>query len=281
MPDQSRRKFRRFRFKVHEIIFESDTPAGKLFDIILLAVIAISVVVVMLESIDSIRLRWGFELRVLEWVFTVFFTLEYILRLYSVYKSWKYASSFYGVIDFLALLPTYLGIFITGGQSLIVIRSLRLLRIFRILKLGSFMTQGAIILDSINQSKKKIAVFLYFIVLLVLIIGSVMYVVEGEDNPAFDSIPTSIYWAIVTLTTVGYGDIIPITNIGKFLSAVVMILGYAVIAVPTGIVSASLIRADAKVTGQCCPTCSKEGHEPDAVYCKYCGEILNPDPEDF
>jgi voltage-gated potassium channel len=262
------------RSLIHEVIFESDTPAGKFFDVALFVLIILSVLTVLIESVDYYHDNHLGFLRTVEWIFTFFFTVEYLLRLYCVRKPMKYALSFYGIIDFLAILPSYLAFFLIGGHSLMVIRALRLLRVFRIFKLGSFMAQGNIILESINQSKNKIAVFLYFILIIVTIIGSLMYFLEGEINEDFDSIPTSIYWAIVTLTTVGYGDITPMTNIGKFMSALVMILGYAVIAVPTGIVSASLINPHSKVNGKACPHCSKEGHDNDASYCKYCGGNL-------
>ena len=274
MKNKENTEFSVSRTKIYEVIFESDTPAGKFFDIALFVFIILSVITVLIESVDFYHDNYYQFLRSIEWIFTIFFTIEYVLRLYCVTKPWKYATSFYGIIDFLAILPSYLAIFIAGGQSLMVIRALRLLRVFRIFKLGSFMAQGNVILESINQSKSKIAVFLYFIVIMVTIIGSVLYFLEGDVNEAFDSIPTSIYWAIVTLTTVGYGDITPVTNIGKFMSALVMILGYAVIAVPTGIVSASLINHNRKVNGQACPHCSKEGHDNDASYCKYCGGEL-------
>jgi len=267
-PHQSLRK------QIYEIIFESDTPSGKFFDVALFVFILISIVVVLFESIEAYRTQHQDIFRTIEWILTYIFLIEYVLRLYSVNKPWHYALSFYGIIDLLALLPSFLGLFIVAGQSLIVIRALRLLRVFRIFKLGSFMAQGNVIMVSINQSKGKITVFLYFIVILVLIIGSMMYVIEGGRNEAFDSIPTSIYWAIVTLTTVGYGDITPSTNIGKFMSAVVMIMGYAVIAVPTGIVSASMINQSRKINGQACPHCSREGHDNDASFCKHCGGNL-------
>lgn len=265
---------RSIRDQIYEIIFESDTPAGKNFDVALFVFIIISIIVVLFESVESYRINHQNTFRMIEWGLTFIFLIEYLLRLYAVRRPLNYALSFYGVIDLLAILPSFLAFFISAGQSLIVIRALRLLRVFRIFKLGSFMAQGNVIMESINQSKGKIAVFLYFIVILVLIIGSFMYVLEGDRNEAFDSIPTSIYWAIVTLTTVGYGDITPVTNIGKFMSAVVMILGYAVIAVPTGIVSASMINQSRKVNGQACPHCSKEGHDNDARFCKFCGGEL-------
>ncbi|MBK8505016.1 MAG: ion transporter [Saprospiraceae bacterium] len=269
LPTKSRKS------KIYEIIFESDTSAGKFFDVALLCFIVVSIIVVLLESIQTYRDTYHLTFRIIEWIVTFFFLIEYLLRLYSIKQPLKYALSFYGIIDLLAILPTFLAFVISGGQSLMVIRGLRLLRVFRIFKLGSFMAQGNIILQSLNQSKGKIAIFLYFILIIVLIIGSLMYVIEGEQNDGFDSIPTSIYWAIVTLTTVGYGDITPATNIGKFISALVMILGYSVIAVPTGIVSASMINQARKVNGQACPHCGKEGHDNDARFCKHCGGDLS------
>jgi voltage-gated potassium channel len=268
LPSESRKS------KIYEIIFESDTSAGKLFDVALLCFIGISIIVVLLESIAAYRDAYHLTFRIIEWIVTFFFLVEYILRLYCVRQPLKYALSLYGIIDLLAILPSFLAFVISGGQSLMVIRALRLLRVFRIFKLGSFMAQGNVIVQSLHQSKGKIGIFLYFIVIMVLIIGALMYVIEGDQNEAFDSIPTSIYWAIVTLTTVGYGDITPVTNIGKFISALVMILGYAVIAVPTGIVSASMINQARKVNGQACPHCGREGHDNDARFCKHCGGDL-------
>ncbi|NND08129.1 MAG: ion transporter [Saprospiraceae bacterium] len=262
------------REKIYEIIFESDTALGKYFDIALLIFILGSVITVIMESVDYWHDNYLHIFLILEWFFTIFFTIEYILRLYCVHRPWKYATSFFGVIDLLAVIPTYLMFFLTGAQSLIVIRSLRLLRVFRIFKIGTYMEHGALIVESMRASRGKIAVFLYFVILMVVIIGSSMYVVEGDINDQFDSIPTSIYWAIVTLTTVGYGDITPVTNFGKLLSAIVMITGYAVIAVPTGIISANLVRKNFKVNGQACPHCSLEGHDNNAVHCKFCGEKL-------
>lgn len=262
--------------KLHEIIFEADTPAGKAFDVALLIAIIASVLAVIFESVTEYQLRYGGLLYTLEWIFTIFFTLEYVLRLYCVHKPLKYAKSFFGIIDLLAILPTYLSIFVLGAQTLLVIRVLRLMRIFRIFKLGHFLKEGAIIARSLKASRAKITVFLLFVTLMVTIIGSVMYLIEGgQGNEGFSSIPMSIYWAIVTLTTVGYGDITPTTEIGKMLSALVMILGYAVLAVPTGIVSAEMIRTSYRTNTQACRFCGKEGHDDDARHCKYCGEVLN------
>ena len=264
--------------RLHEIIFEADTPAGKVFDISLLVLIAASVLVVMLESVDPLQQRYSKIFTYLEWAFTIVFTIEYILRLYCVYRPIKYATSFFGIVDLLSILPTYLSLFVQGTHYLIVIRGLRLLRVFRILKLGHFLKEGDVIVRALMASRAKITVFLTFVMLATIIFGSVMYLVEGGSNDSFSSIPRSIYWAIVTLTTVGYGDITPATAIGQFLSAAIMILGYAIIAVPTGIVSAEFIselNSDRGTNTQACRYCGKEGHADDAVYCKYCGEILN------
>ena len=266
--------------KIHEIIFEADTPAGKTFDIILMVLIVFSVFVVLLESIENLHDKYGRIFIVLEWFFTIFFTIEYILRLYCVYKPKKYALSFFGLVDLLSIIPTYLSLFITGTQYLIVIRALRLLRVFRIFKLVKFLNEGNLIVRALIKSRAKIVVFMLFILLMVTILGSVMYLIEGDHNEQFDNIPRSIYWAIVTLTTVGYGDISPVTTFGQLLASFIMLLGYAVLAVPTGIVSAELIRSDMRpfkqnVNTQACRYCSKEGHDDDADHCKYCGEILN------
>ncbi len=263
--------------RIHEIIFEADTYEGKLFDVVLLIVIILSILVVMLETVSSFSVHYADFLFYAEWVLTIFFTMEYILRLYSVYKPMKYATSFFGIVDLLAILPTYLSLIFTGSHYLLVIRALRLLRMFRIFKLGHHISQGEIILKSLKASIPKITVFLYFVVLMTIIFGSVMYLVEGGTNENFDSIPRSIYWSIVTLTTVGYGDISPITPLGQFLASVVMILGYVVIAVPTGIVTAEALKGTQPVDLNCqaCRYCSGEGHDDDAEYCKYCGEKLN------
>ncbi len=270
--------FKRNRFKehLHEIIFEADTPMGKLFDEILIAAIIASVLVVMLESVVHYETIFGELFYILEWIFTIIFTIEYVFRLYVVYRPIKYATSFFGIIDLLSILPTYVSIFITGAQSLLVIRILRLLRIFRIFKLAHYLDGSQIIINALKSSRAKITVFLSFILVMVTIIGAIMYLVEGgQENSDFTSIPRSIYWAIVTLTTVGYGDITPVTEFGQFLSAIVMILGYSVIAVPTGIVSAEMARPLKKTNTQCCRFCGKEGHDDDALHCKYCGELIN------
>lgn len=268
------------RDNIHEIIFEADTPAGKGFDIALLVLILGSIVVVLLDSVPRIHDNYGDILYTLEWVFTILFTVEYVLRIYSVFKPYKYITSFFGIIDLISILPTYLSLFIVGSQSLIVIRALRLMRIFRIFKLANHTSQGMELVRAMNRSKNKITVFILFMLVIVTIIGSVMYLVESEINSGFDSIPRSIYWTIVTLTTVGYGDITPQTELGQFLSAFIMLLGYSIIAVPTGIVSSELIKgareksSDAHSTTITCRYCAAEGHDSDAVFCKYCGEKL-------
>ncbi|HHH52107.1 MAG TPA: ion transporter [Bacteroidetes bacterium] len=270
---------KKLRDRLHEIIFEADTYEGKLFDIILLILIVISIIVVMLESIQKVDLHYHNIFVIIEWVITIAFTIEYILRIYTVYKPFKYITSFFGIIDLLAILPTYLSIFFVSSKYLLIVRALRLLRMFRILKMGNYVKQGKILSDSIKASMPKITVFLYFVVLAVIVFGSIMYIVEGDTNAEFDNIPRSIYWAIVTLTTVGYGDIAPATPFGQFLASLVMILGYAVIAVPTGIITAEISYYDKKhskeIHTQACRFCGQEGHDNDAKFCKYCGHQLN------
>jgi voltage-gated potassium channel len=260
--------------KLHAIIFEAETPAGKAFDIGLIVTILLSVLVVMLESVAAIRWRYGPVLRTVEWGFTMVFTIEYLLRLYCVGKPLRYARSFYGVVDLLAIVPTYLSGFLLGAQSLLVIRTLRILRVFRVLKLVQYWSEARILLHALRATRRKIFVFLYVVMILVIIIGAFMYLIEGEQH-GFTSIPRSIYWAIVTLTTVGYGDIAPATDLGQTLAAMVMIIGYGIIAVPTGIVTVELARESHKsLSTQACPECGSEGHDADAVYCKYCGAKL-------
>ncbi len=265
---------RPWQAKLHEVIFEADTRSGKIFDVTLLIAILLSVVAVMLDSTAAIRAAYGFELYVVEWIFTIFFTIEYILRLVSVARPLAYAGSFFGIIDLLAIIPTYLSLVVPSAQYLLVIRILRVLRVFRIFKLVQYLRDASILFKALISSVRKIIVFLIAVLAIVVIFGSIMYLIEGPEN-GFESIPQSIYWAIVTLTTVGYGDIAPQTSLGRFISALVMILGYALIAVPTGIVSVEMSRAShAGATTQACPNCSKEGHDEDATHCKYCGQQL-------
>jgi len=263
------------RARLHEVIFESDTRAGRAFDLVLIWLILFSVATVVLESVREIREQYGRLLYALEWMFTVLFTVEYFLRLLSVRRPLRYATSFFGVVDLLAVIPTYLSILVPGSQYLLVIRILRLLRVFRLLKLSEYVMEADTLRRALRASRRKISVFISAVVLLVVIIGALMYVVEGEAN-GFTSIPVSIYWAIVTLTTVGYGDLSPKTALGQMVASVVMVIGYGIIAVPTGIVSVELAHAvrERGISGQACPSCSAEGHDPDAVFCKYCGAKL-------
>ncbi len=263
------------RARLHEITFEADTRAGQLFDLALIWLILLSVATVLLESIRQVRVQYGDLLYTLEWVFTILFTVEYVLRLLSVRRPLRYATSFFGVVDLLAIIPTYLSIFVPGSQYLLVIRILRLLRVFRLLKLSEYVAEADTLRRALRASRRKISVFLSAVVLLVVVIGALMYVIEGEAH-GFTSIPVSIYWAIVTLTTVGYGDLSPQTPFGKMLASVVMVIGYGIIAVPTGIVSVELAHAtrQQRITRQSCPSCGAEGHDPDATHCKYCGVKL-------
>ena len=263
-----------WRERLHTVIFEADTPAGKRFDVALLWAIVLSVAVVLVESVGSVRAALGWELRLLELVFTGLFTVEYILRLVSVKRPLKYAFSFYGLVDLLSILPTFVEILLPGAASLRVVRMLRLLRVFRVLKLVGFLREAQILKDALWASRRKIVVFLSAVLVLVTLLGTVVYIIEDAEA-GFTSIPMSIYWAIVTVTTVGYGDIAPQTVLGQMLASLMMILGYAIIAVPTGIVGAELARTDPIDTNtQACPGCGTEGHDDDADYCKYCGHKL-------
>jgi len=256
------------------IIFESDTFAGKAFDVVLLIAILFSISLVILESITEYRLEFKNFFFFTEWFFTLLFTLEYILRLISVRHPLRYAFSFFGVIDFIAILPTYLGLLDLGINYFLSIRILRLMRIFRIFKLSEYLYEASIMQKAITASLKRIFVFLLAVLTFVIIIGAFIYAIEGSPN-GFTDIPTSIYWAIVTLTTVGYGDIAPQTAVGKMLASIVMLLGYGMIAVPTGIVTVELSRiSHAPPINKTCPYCSKDNHDSDALYCKYCGSRL-------
>lgn len=266
-----------YRKRWHEIIFEADTPAGKAFDLILLASIVLSVLSVMLESVESIARTYGKQLAAIEWTFTILFTIEYLVRLSVVRRPLRYALSFYGIVDLLAVIPTYLSLVVGGAQSLLVIRVFRLLRIFRVLKLAHFLYEAQLLRAAMSRSLRKIIVFLFTVLVISLLAGTIMYLLEGNQR-GFTSVPRGMYWAIVTVTTVGYGDIHPSTPLGQTLAAALMILGYGIIAVPTGIVSAELVRATSSPQGpvstQSCPACSAEGHAADARFCKYCGAPL-------
>lgn len=263
-----------WRDRLYTVIFEADTPTGRLFDICLIWAILISVAAVMLDSVTRIQVDYGSLLRGIEWVLTVLFTIEYIFRLYSARSAVRYARSFYGIVDLLAILPTWISIFLVGAHSLLVIRALRLLRIFRILKLRQFLGEAESLITALKNSRRKIIIFVGGVLTLILIMGTAMYMIEGGAN-GFTSIPRSIYWAIVTMTTVGYGDIAPQTVLGQFLASIMMIIGYAIIAVPTGIVSVELARAgQVPVELSTCPGCSRPGHDPDDSYCRFCGSKL-------
>ena len=277
-PLSTKNSLGRIRFRIREIIFEAETPAGKLFDILLIVCIILSVVVVMLDSMKQVNAAFGEYLYLLEWTFTIIFTIEYLLRVISTGKPLRYIFSFFGIVDLLSIIPTYSSLFFPGAQFFGVIRVLRVLRVFRVLKLVQYLSEVQQLSTALYASRRKIEVFLYAVMTLVVILGSLMYVIEGEEH-GFTSIPRGIYWAIVTMTTVGYGDISPKTNLGQTLASFVMIIGYSVLAVPTGIITAELTRSESTklvtVTTYSCPQCSAEGHASDAVYCKFCGAALS------
>ena len=264
----------RWRQRLHTVIFEADTPAGRAFDVALIVCILASVVIVILESIASIGGPWRRELFAAEMTFTILFTIEYILRLVAVRKPLAYARSSLGLIDLIAVAPTWLILFVPGAQFFVTVRVLRLLRIFRILKLTEYLSEAGVITAALRASRRKIFVFLFTVVTLVVLIGALMYMIEGPAH-GFNDILTSMYWAIVTLTTVGYGDLSPQTPLGKLLASLVMVIGYAIIAVPTGIVTSELTAARGRgQSRQSCPACGREGHDEDATHCKYCGSAL-------
>ena len=264
---------------VYRVIFEADTPAGKIFDIALIGVIFTSIIAVMLESVTSLQQLYGPWFQVAEWSITALFTLEYLVRLACVRHPIRYAVSFFGIVDLLSILPTYLSLIFPGTQSLVVIRALRLLRIFRVLKLSPYLKGANVLMVALRTSRHKIIVFLGSIMVLVIILGSAMYLVENGRGSGFTSIPRSMYWAIVTMTTVGYGDILPTTVLGQIIASFVMILGYGIIAVPTGIVTAEIVQAAGirTITTRACPECFTEGHEAHASFCKDCGAPLMPE----
>lgn len=264
-----------WRDRLYLIIFEAETPAGKAFDIALILAIVGSLLAVMLDSLTQLAPESHAWLKGAEWFFTLLFTLEYMARLVTAPKPWRYARSFFGVIDLLAILPTYLALFVSGGQALLVLRVLRLLRVFRVLKLVRYLDEARQLFQAMRASARKIAVFLYVVLLVVTVIGTLMYVVEGAEA-GFTSIPRSIYWAIVTVTTVGYGDIAPQTPLGQVLASIAMITGYGIIAVPTGIVTVEMahLERSRRVSTRVCAHCGNEGHDPDARYCKFCGGKL-------
>lgn len=264
-----------WKSKLHEIIYEADTKEGKLFDVILIITILISIVLVMLESVSSIDQKYHNFLNISEWIITILFTLEYIARIICIKKPSKYIFSFYGIIDLLATIPKYLSLIFIGTHALIALRALRLLRVFRILKLARYMGASMNLITALKASKIKILVFLFAILVLTIILGTVMYLIEGPEN-GFTSIPYSMYWSIVTLTTVGYGDISPNTPFGQFIASIVMILGYGIIAVPTGIVTSEMTKANSsnQTNTQHCPNCAADVHLNDATFCHKCGKKL-------
>lgn len=264
-----------WRQRLHEIIFEADTTAGKAFDVTLLLLILASIAAVMLESVNEIDALYGTQLRIAEWIFTVLFSIEYVLRIVSVGRPRGYIFSFFGIVDLMSVLPTYVSVLVPGAQSLLLIRVLRLLRTFRVLKLAHFVHDADELSAALRASRRKILVFVSTVLTVVVVVGAIMYLLEGEAS-GFTSIPKSVYWAIVTLTTVGYGDITPATVAGRFLAACLMVVGYGIIAVPTGIVTAELtsMRHFPRVSTQSCQQCSRDGHDADAHCCKFCGAML-------
>ena len=265
-----------WKHRLHEIVYEADTPAGKRFDLILLILILLSVVLVMLESVSAIHSKYEAELSLLEWIITGLFSVEYIIRLIAIRKPLSYVFSFYGIIDLLSTIPKYISLFFIGSESLIALRALRLLRVFRILKVTRYIGESNFLVKALYASRAKISVFLFAVLILCIIFGTLMYLIEGEAN-GFTSIPRSIYWAIVTMTTVGYGDIAPQTPLGQLLASFIMIMGYGVIAVPTGIVSSEIAQQnnDIDTNTQACLHCNNELHKDGALYCHQCGSTLN------
>ncbi|MFL1011409.1 ion transporter [Flavisericum labens] len=272
-----------WRDKLHEVIYEADTPSGKLFDVVLFVVIIASILLVMLESVNSIDAKYHRFLNISEWVITILFSIEYIARIITVKKPFKYIFSFYGIIDFLSTIPKYISLIFGGIHALAALRALRLLRVFRILKLARYLGASQLLMNAIKASKAKISVFLFAVLIVAIILGTIMYLVEGEEN-GFTNIPKSVYWCIVTLTTVGFGDIAPQTPLGQFIASMVMILGYGIIAVPTGIVSAEYTSQSKQkqpeptpnihLNSQSCSHCLAEEHRDDATYCRKCGKEL-------
>ncbi len=263
-----------WRERLHEIVFEADTPAGRAFDVGLILAILAAVACAMLETVQGLSPEARRALVAAEWGFTVLFTIEYTVRLICVRSPLRYASSFFGLVDLCAILPNYLSLLVPGAQSLLVIRGLRILRIFRVLKLARYLSEARALRTALLASRAKVTVFLASVLCIVSIVGAAMYLIEGPEN-GFSSIPMAMYWAIVTMTTVGYGDISPRTSVGQLLAALLMVVGYGMIIVPTGIVSAEMAqRAQRPVSTQACPTCSREGHDADAKHCKWCGSAL-------
>jgi len=267
-----------WKFRLHEILYEADTPMGILFDVVLFIVIISSIVFVMMESVEYLDAKYHKFLNAAEWVITILFTLEYTARIIAVKKPLKYILSFYGIIDLLSTIPKYLSLILVGSQSLVVLRALRLMRIFRILKLARYLGASTNFVRAIKVSRAKILIFLSFVLILCIVLGTVMYLVESKENTGFTSIPRSVYWAIVTLTTVGYGDIAPSTALGQLIASFIMIMGYGIIAIPTGIVSSEMTKLNKRkiqTNTQSCPNCLAENHRDNAEFCYNCGQLLN------
>ena len=265
-----------WRDVMYDVIFKEDTVAGKSFDISVIVIIALSVITVIINTVDSIEQEYGNILHIAEWVFTIIFTIEYILRLICCKRPAAYARSFFGVVDLFSIVPTYISVFLPGSHVLLVVRILRVLRIFRVLKLVKYIGESDLLIDALRSSRRKITVFLFSVITIVIIFGSVMYIVETPEN-GFTNIPQSIYWAVVTLTTVGYGDVTPQTHIGKAIAMVIMVMGYGILAVPTGIVTAEMTKAMGhhnKISTNVCEGCGYRWHDDDAHYCKHCGNTL-------
>lgn len=278
IEEQNPNESKGLKHKIWEVIFEAETPSGKVFDVVLLWAIFFSVIAVMLETVISIESKYGSVLKVIEWFFTIFFTLEYVTRLWVTRRPLKYARSFFGVIDLLSCLPTYLSLLFTGTHGFAVVRVLRLLRIFRILKMVHHVKGAQVIATGLRKSKPKITVFFFAVLLFSVIAGTVMFFVEGDQpDTQFTSIPASIYYAIVSITTVGYGDITVSTDLGRFLTTLMILGGYAIIAVPTGIVSSAMVQAEnpSDLSSDACPSCGVHGHLADAKFCRRCGEKLD------
>lgn len=274
-----KRELRPWQIKLHEIIFGANTKSGKLFDVVLFYVIIASILLVMLESVKELDNRFHTLFKVLEWVITILFTIEYITRIITIKNPRKYIFSFYGIIDLLSTIPMYLSFIVAGSHSLVALRALRLLRVFRILKLARYMGESTNFIIALKESRAKIAVFLSFVVILCIILGTIMYLIEAPES-GFTSIPRSVYWAIVTLTTVGYGDIAPATPLGQLIASAIMILGYGIIAVPTGIVSAEMVKSgknEVITEVESCPNCLYDSHTTDAEFCSRCGYKLDED----
>lgn len=265
-----------WKMKLHEVIYEADTPAGKIFDIALLIVILISVVLVMMESVSSLLVKYSWQFYIAEWIITAIFSIEYILRIIAIKRPKKYIFSFYGIVDLLSTLPSYIGFIFGGANLLFAIRALRLLRVFRVLKVTRYIGESHKLISALRNSKAKILVFLFAVLIICIIAGTLMHLIEGSTG-GFDNIPLSIYWCIVTLTTVGFGDIAPVTPLGRLIASLIMITGYGIIAVPTGIVSAEYSKATGKPISntQVCPNCNESRHQDDAKFCHKCGHPLN------